>query len=429
MKHELLSGVGKLTEENQKTDVKVASKAGVVVERELVRTEDGFVGTFEVESRRDEPVFVHVREAVPDELTVEEAAFEPESAPDIGNITGGRVSFRHHVTEDPVEIGYWIVSSDPVTESRWTSPVIEAVMESELTRSTRAPAGTDVPKIEPKPTTGESLAEHPGDAPEGTDSTTTATTDEALDDGGSTGIHTTDSDESAPGEQTEQVSSEKQDDGMGGDTAPRGGSRAELPRSLQIRLDHLSARVQEFSAYTASLSELIDERGTASEIVAELENELDQVGERLDALRVEMETLQTSHDQDVEDIRGSVERIDTALDSVEREIATLETRGRERDGRVDELETDVGSLEERVATNESTVDRLESDLSTLEDRVTSVEATVEQFAETVERLDRRLTDVPDDIETIDEKIEDIEGELESLRSFRTSLAEISNLDG
>jgi len=420
-------GVGKLTEENQETDVKVASKAGVVVEREIARTDDGFVGTFEVESRRDEPVFVHVLEAIPDGLTVEDAAFEPESAPDIGNITGDRISFRHHVTGDPVEVEFWIVSSDAIAESRWTSPVIEAVMESELTRSTRAIAGADAPEIEPNPATGESLAEHPDDVPEQTGSTTTA--DEAFDDGSSTETSTTDSSDSTPGERTEQVSSDSPDDPNATGSEPRGGSTAELPRSLQIRLDHLSARVQEFSAYTASLSELIDERGTASEIVAGLEDELDHVGERLDALRVEMETLQTAHDRDLEDIRASVERVDSALDSVESEVATLETRVRERDDRVDGLESDVESLEDRAATNESTVDRIESELSALEDRVASVEATVEQFDETIERLDRELADVPEDIDTIDERIEEIEGELERLRSFRKSLAEISNLDG
>jgi len=433
-----------MTENEYEGDVKTVSRDGVVVDRELVDEGDGIAGTFEIESRRDEPVFVHVVEDLPRTLTVEDAAFERGSEPDIGDISSERVSVRHNVTGESVRIRYGIVTPEPLAEHGWTSPIIESVSKTEFTRSTSVDPPAGAPRTAPDPLGGESDETRSSDTPE------TARGGSAGDEshgeersGRSTDEHVGEADEA-----TADGAADTPDDASWGDGECRA-TQAEIPRSLEVRIDHLGARVQEFSAYASSLEALIDERGTASEIVDGLERDLERLGGRLDRLQVDVESLRVAHDEDVDGIRASVDRIDSAVDGVKTEIDALRAKFDEHGSGVDDLRGEVDSHaavldehgealeahEERLDEHDAALDGIEgdvngaeSDLRALEDRVDAFEDDLEQFGETLETMETELASVPEDVQAMSEELEAIREEMEQFRSFRKSLAEISNVD-
>jgi len=451
-------GVGQMTENEYEVDVKTVSRDGVIVERELVDEGDGIAGTLEVESRRDDPVFVHVVEDLPSTLAVDDATFERGLEPDIGDISSERVSVRHNVADESVRIRYGIVTSASLAEHEWTSPIVESVSETELTRSTSAGPSTGAPRTAPDPLGEESDEIRTGDTPE--TARDSSADDEGHDEyrpGSSADEHVRETEET-----TADGATDAPDDAAWSD-AERRAMQAEVPRSLQVRIDHLGARVQEFSAYASSLEALIDERGTASEIVEGLERDLEGLGGRLDRLQVDVESLRVTHDEDIDGLRASVDRIDSAVDGVEAEIDALQAKFDERESEVDDLRGEVDSHrdrfddhasaldehgerldehEERFDEHESAldeydadlggiedeVDSVENNLQALEDRVDAFEDDIEQFAETLERMETELASVPEDVRTLSEELEALREEMEQFRSFRKSLAEISNVD-
>ncbi|MEF8852636.1 MAG: hypothetical protein V5A28_09480 [Haloarculaceae archaeon] len=442
-----------MTENEYGGDIKTVSRDGVTVERELTIDGDEITGTIDIESCRDDSMFVHVVEDLPAGLSVEDAAFEPASAPDIGDISPERISLRHNVADEPVRIRYWIATSNAAANGEWRSPFIEAVKKAELTRSTTGRATTRDSQTAPHPAvTGPDATSETG-PPESGDSSPSGSEAAAA-----PGSETRESREQTPGDDSPDGAVESPAEGERGDeeltdrstgdpdgrttagereegTPASGRARAAesgVPRSLHLRIDHLSARMQEFAAYTSSLQTLIDERGTASEIVDDLESNLDQLGERLDALQLEMESIRVSHDEDVEDIHASVDRIETAVDRVESEIDSLETEIAEHDGRFDDVRSDVATLENRLDAHDSSLDEVESDVGTLEERqetfgnrLDAFESDLEQFGETLETIEEELATPSEEVQTLAEELEGLRKKVDDLDEFRRSLAKLS----
>ncbi|PSP76675.1 hypothetical protein BRC70_01180, partial [Halobacteriales archaeon QH_6_68_27] len=116
-----------MSDEVYHEDVKTVSRDEVTVERELVCEAAGITGQFEVASRRDDPVRVRVVDDLPEYFPIDDVAFEPERAPDGGDISENRVAATQVVADEPVRIRYGIVPSEPVAEVRWSAPTVESV--------------------------------------------------------------------------------------------------------------------------------------------------------------------------------------------------------------------------------------------------------------------------------------------------------------
>jgi chromosome segregation ATPase len=100
-------------------------------------------------------------------------------------------------------------------------------------------------------------------------------------------------------------------------------------RSVEMRLDHLSARVEKFGAYSSALEDFIDEHGTASEFfdridedVADLETRIDGTNEKLSA---EIDDVR----ENVDDLATEIEHVRDDVGSMREEIATLTSEVRE----------------------------------------------------------------------------------------------------
>jgi hypothetical protein len=148
-------------------------------------------------------------------------------------------------------------------------------------------------------------------------------------------------------EESPQNSSESEDD-----TEPEDDSESvsdepasETRQSIELRIDHLSARVEKFAAYTAGLEELLDDHGTASTFVDRMEEELATLDEGLQSTRDDVDAVRESHDEDVSDLRERTDRLDARLDSVRDDF---ETGLEDVHDRVETVEDDVQALREEV---------------------------------------------------------------------------------
>jgi len=158
---------------------------------------------------------------------------------------------------------------------------------------------------------------------------------------------------------------------------------ATVPRSLELRLDRLSARMEEFATYATALEAIIDEYGTGSELIADLDGRLDAVESQLTTVNEELATIREERDQSLESIRGTLETTQSSVDSVESDVQSLSAR-------------------------------LDDEVEQVDDRLDALEGTVQTLSE--------------DVESMGETLETIEDDIESLHQFRRSLAEISQND-
>lgn len=140
-----------------------------------------------------------------------------------------------------------------------------------------------------------------------------------------------------------------------------------VPRSHEVKFQHLQARVADFAAYSDAIEEFIDTNGTARDVVAELdeiedrlqgrvrslEDDLDaaaaarsDLSDRLDELASRVDTLETLED----DLASVDSRLEDLADTHDSDIADLATA---REDAVDELEAshtaDVAELEDTIA--------------------------------------------------------------------------------
>lgn len=503
-----------MSDEVYHEDVKTVSRDGVTVERELVCREAGITGSFEVTSRRDDPVQIQVVDELPEYFPIDSVAFEPDSAPDSGDISKSRVVATQVVAEDTVRIRYGIVPSEPVAEVRWSAPTIQHVESveaadadvagGEATGGSVGPvsdlpglfdeaSGSDAGSEAGDPVTGDTVVEPssesvdgpPGDAegesagdadvePSAADpvSANGAQVDGNPDGSGGDGGHAEyggvdgtgdeDSGDGATvaepsadaGNGTGEVTPDGMDAGPVAETPGEAGS--DIPGSFEARLDHLSARVEEFAAYAAAVEPLIDERGGGSQLLGDIESDLAGLDRRLDAVRAEVETVREEREAAVTDLQEGLDRVDEALDGVAEELDTMETevdglelgldsaesdlrsledRADDHDDAIGAVENDVAGLEERVEDQaddvesvESDVGGVESDLRALESRVDGFEEELADLGETVESVEDELATLSETVESMSDELAGIHDEVETLHEFRKSLAQISNVE-
>lgn len=329
------------TIENSET---VASQDGVVVRRKLSGTDGGLVGVIRISADGPGPVaLVEMTQPFPEGLPVDDVGFQTGAEPESGEISADRAVIRQTIEDEDVEIKFGVKLAEPVEEVAFDLPVIEGVETARMTRSS-APRGD-----------GSGAAGHPPDSP--------VTAVENPPEVGMTGTR------------------------IG---VEAGGGR----RSVEARLDWLSARVEEFAAYASSMEEMIDEHGTAPELIDRIEGDLAELEGRLDALREE-------HGDGMDELAGRADDIEQRLEAARAELEGEldDVRGRVEgvDGRVDDQGAAIADLEERL-------DGLESDLQGVRSSVEGVE---------------------DDLATATDDIQTVREELTSLREEVAELAEVS----
>jgi len=140
-----------------------------------------------------------------------------------------------------------------------------------------------------------------------------------------------------------------------------------LPRSIEVRLQQMESRMEEFSAYTSALRDLIDEHGTASEFITEIHEELEQldteiagVRDTLEQTTTDLQALEEAH----HDVEAHVESLDESFDEMaetaadERSAIKADLRDIERT--IDDLEREAADARDELSTK---VDDLLSDVT------------------------------------------------------------------
>ncbi|MFC6942845.1 hypothetical protein ACFQE8_23275 [Salinirubellus sp. GCM10025818] len=463
------------------TDEATVSHDAVTVTRRLTQKGEGIIGTIDITPTGQKPVvLVHLVDEFPTDLPVDAAGFKPDQEPEMGNVTPQRVSIKQTVESDPVQIEYGITLSEPVETVQFDSPTIQGVETATMTRSAashtdegeRAAAntsGTDkssksVSSLLPGLGRDSARAEHPdehqlSDEMAETQSTKVTETDGTGADGASNaaiesavqqavdpGATNNETGETEPASGEGQVFDGEPEATYGrgvtagsparGDESPTSAERtAREPdekteqgkrRSVGVRIDRLNARIEEFAAYADALEDLIDDHGTAPEFIDRTERDLADLDARVESIRQEVNTVEETHDEDVDDLRektdGLDRRIDSARQALETELGDLRGQVGVVHSEVDRVDAAVERIDTELADQGSAVGDIEGDLKGLDDRVTGVEDGLHDVQATIEAVENDVAAVSDDVRAMREELESLRGAVESLNEFRDSLA-------
>jgi len=326
-----------------------ASHEDVTVTRSIESTEGGLVGTVRIRSTSEEPVvLVHVVDEFPADLPVEAVGFQNGEGPDSGNITPRRASMKQAVEDEPVRIRYGLKLSEPVEGVELGPPAIRGVETAAMTRSKASPSdgGERSSGDSETPESSSSSSSTPSGSAGGTPGPTASGTEERVTDGGD------------------------------------GSDR----RSVEARIDWLSARVGEFAAYTDALEELIDEHGTAPEFIERIEGEVASLDDRLDDVDDRVGSLRDRADDIESSVEDDVDRIDADIDRVEDTLADHSAERDALEGRIDDLESELGEVRESVRSVEGNVSEVSEEVSAMREDIEAVRSEVDRLSEMGESL-------------------------------------------
>ena len=390
------------------------SANGILVERTL-SVEDGWVvGTIQVESISQRPDVVHVVEEFPDDLPVESVGFKRDDPPSDGEITPQRVSVRLPVEDDAVSVDFGIELADPVSDVAFEEPLIERVDAADPSNSVAQTDGGENPAAQ---TDGDAATAAPQsadgsgatggtDAPEGADGASPSASG-----GGQQGVY-------APSTSVKDVirgadtGDADEDDGTGESTqvqSPR--------RSVETRLDYLSARVDEFAAYTTALESFLDEQGTAQEFIDRVDEEVAELAAAVEEVSADVDAVRETNQDLGDELRRRADdleaRIEDAQGAVEDDLDDVRAK----------VDDDVARLDAHLDDQVEDLDSLRADYEALEARVSDIEAEIERNAETVDSVEASVSDVADDVDALQAEVETLRGDVEGLSEFRASLAD------
>jgi archaellum component FlaC len=419
------------------------SPSDVVVERDLERKNGGIVGTVRLRSTGQTPVLARVEDEFPDSLPVDQVGFRPGAEPEAGNVGPEGAVFEQPLGDDPVTIEYGITLAEAVEKVQFDPPVVRDVValdqqESPVprtdggeqssesgavstgaTRSSRS-LSSILPMLgdersEAEPTDGDdpdesAAAEQPSVAVDAAD----AAIDPAVEqDGGDGAAAHTESDR-APSDAEQAAPDVASASGRRGPSANgdrRGDRDTDVARSVELRIDRLSARVQEFETYATALQELIDTHGTGPEIVERMNAEFDAVDDELQSVRAELETLSEQRAETVAELTDRADavedRLDETHDALSSDIDDVRTH----------LDDELARIDTELATRDTTLD-------SLDDRVTTLETDVQGVHETVLEVQAEFASVADDVEAMRDELASLRAEVEEIAAVRDSLATV-----
>lgn len=96
-----------------------------------------------------------------------------------------------------------------------------------------------------------------------------------------------------------------------------------------MRLDHLSARVEKFGAYSSALEDFVDEHGTVSELFDRIDEDVTDLETRIDGTNEELSAEIDDVRENADDLATEIEHVRDDVGSMREEIATLTSEVRE----------------------------------------------------------------------------------------------------
>ena len=310
---------------------------------------------FNFESRRSEPVTVHLSDVVPDDVAVEDLGFHPEYGSEYWTIDDDEISFEREIepeTKYTTVYGIRATGTDNV-EQFLTEPQFEEVDPPlEDDEGALVGDGTDAVK---------DVISGDADSVPGLDDVDDEDIEtlDLKDPNGEGPAQATSSDDGGNGSESEG--------GSGGDAVELSGESlvaalanelrnqnvtkedVQLLRkafdlasaddgSVKARVQKLQSDVTEVIAYTDALEEFLDENGTAEEMVDEFSEEISEFRAQVEAFDSELDDVQDTATANEEEITS----LSSDVDSVESTVGDLESQ---LEGLTDDLESlreDVG---------------------------------------------------------------------------------------
>jgi archaellum component FlaC len=179
----------------------------------------------------------------------------------------------------------------------------------------------------------------------------------------------------------------------------------------EARIEHLQLRVSDLEAYTEALEEFLDENGDAQQLIADLQDDIEEATQRFDELEETAESAAETAESVESDFDERFEQLETRIDQ---ELETVEAR-------VGEALSELEDVDVKV---EDTVEeRLDAELEELWDAVDEAATEAEDVASELrafrEEVDEETAERVDDLET---EVEELSEELEDVAEMRDRLA-------
>lgn len=133
--------------------------------------------------------------------------------------------------------------------------------------------------------------------------------------------------------------------------------------STGARLSQLQEDVSNLRAYTAALEEFLDEEGSAQEILAGVEQRMDEVEDEVDSIQSTTSELK----EKIETVESNLHQMDESVETMSKELGALSD--------------DVGSLEEDVDSIDNRIPKY-----SIEERFNDLENELNSVSEFVENL-------------------------------------------
>lgn len=406
----------------------------VVVQRALTYKDGWIIGMVQIESFRQERVLVHVVDEFPDSLPVETTGFKRGIKRKLNEISAQEAAIKLAVEDEPVTVTYGIKLAETVGEVEFDPPTIQHVEPAETAQSAVnqadgcGPAGGDREGREDL--WNESVGASARTAP--TPQSPSSPTSEIHDDPAviaAMQLANMEVETEAPNERNDDRGPPEAAEGEGGsavapstddeDPGAATGDHTEERqprRSVETRIDWLSARVDKFAAYSTALEEFIDDNGTASEFIDQIEGTLEEREQRLQSVEREVETLRETHGAAVEDLRHETGDLDRRIDEARQTFETeIEGVNKHLGGKIAGIETDITA-------QSGAIGRAKSDIKELDDRVTGVRADLDEIRESVRTIEEDMSDFADELSCMRREFSELRADLDELSEFKESLA-------
>ena len=341
------------------------SRGDVSVHRKIESDGTGVVATVELRSAADEPMLVEVAEELPDDFPVESTGFKPEAMPDGKTVSDGRLRFEQAVVDEPVEVVYGLMLSEPVEELDFDAPSIESIEPVAAGASADDAGAGDA---------AEAVAEESTDGADGASDEPPALSLSLSDPDGSEAGASDDAGSTEP-ETASQPNEPESVAADGSERQPRSGGADERDRrSVDIRLDRLSARVEEFAAYAESLGTLVDEHGTPPEFVDRFDERIDDVDDRVATVRAELSEEVETVREDVTEAGGTIEDVEEDVRDVEDEVASVGDETAELRDDIDSLDDELAALREELDEVATSMERVREETATVREELRELQA-------------------------------------------------------
>lgn len=435
-----------MSDTSQSAAETVTSHDGVVVRRALARQDGGLVGTLRIEPTGETPVTVHVVDEFPATLPIDEVGFRPDAEPESGEISTRGATVTQPVDDEPVVIEYGLELDGEVSDLAFDSPTIRDVVPADGGGSpVPRPDGGEQSSANAEATTGSdgsssSLSSmiprfgggtsEPDDADSGSpaggtgsDSTPVEPSSDAIE----RAIEEVDPDPEAaatPGDDAGAEASavdgvDTDDTQPSSDDTVSTGDAAEAPRrSVDLRLDRLSARVEEFATYATALEDLIDAHGHGATIVDRVDEDLDDLESRVESLRDDLETVEDRNGDALDALREQADDLEAQVEATEDALSADVEDLRKH------VHDEVSRLDTGLANQGAKVDEARTDVDALEGRVAGVEDEIQGVRETVLEVQAEFASLSDDVEAMRDELTALRTEVGELAEVRESLADV-----